>query len=141
MNLTTSDNILVTKLDRMVTNGGDVLHGIKNTDPGYAGFGEAYHSQVRAGAVKAWKRHAKMTMNLVVPYGQVEFVFSTDCEKYRVEEIGENRYVRLTVPPGIWFGFKGLSSPISLILNIANIPHQQKEVERRSVESLDYCWN
>jgi dTDP-4-dehydrorhamnose 3,5-epimerase len=138
-------DILVTPLRRVDTIGGDVLHGIKQSDPGYAGFGEAYFSWVSVDAVKAWKRHTQMTMNVVVPVGKVRFVFrrvnSEDVEELRVEEIGEDRYVRLTVPPGIWFGFQGLGTPQSLVMNIASIPHDPNEVERMLLSDINYKWN
>ena len=138
-------DILVTPLRRIETIGGDVLHGMKQSDPGYAGFGETYFSWVSIDAVKAWKRHTQMTMNVVVPVGKVRFVFrcvnSEDVEEFRVEEIGEDRYVRLTVPPGIWFGFQGLGTPQSLVMNIASIPHDPNEVERMLLSDINYKWN
>lgn len=136
------DDILITPLARITTAGGDVLHAMKQSDAGYAGFGEAYFSWVAAGAVKAWKRHTRMTMNIVVPVGLVRFVFRLDGDDaFRVEEIGVDRYARITVPPGIWFGFQGLAAPQSLLLNIANIPHDPNEVERLALSDIKYGWS
>lgn len=135
-------DILITPLARIPAPGGDVLHVMKKNDAGYAGFGEAYFSWVAVGAIKAWKRHTQMTMNVVVPVGQVRFVFSLDgSEEFRAEEIGVDRYMRLTVPPGIWFGFQGLAEPQSLVLNIPNIPHDPKEVEHLALLEIKYDWN
>jgi dTDP-4-dehydrorhamnose 3,5-epimerase len=136
------DDIVVTHLKRIPTEGGDVMHGIKSLDPGFVGFGEAYFSWVKQGAVKAWKQHTRMTMNVIVPVGTVRFVFCIDggC-RYRVEDIGEERYVRLSVPPGLWFGFQGLSAPQSLVLNVASIEHDPTEVNRLEKNSIDYNWN
>lgn len=135
------DHILVTPLARIAVEGGDVLHAIKRSDDGYVDFGEAYFSWVAKGAIKAWKRHTRMTMNVVVPVGQVRFVFHLDGEdSFRVEEIGVERYARITVPPGIWFGFQGMAGPQSLVLNIANIPHDPSEVERAALSDNSYAW-
>ncbi len=138
-------DILVTPLRKIETAGGDVLHAMKQSDAGYAGFGEAYFSWVSAGAIKAWKRHTQMTMNVVVPVGQVRFVFrcinAAGAEDFRIEEIGVDRYVRITVPPGIWFGFQGLGAQPSLVLNIASIPHDPNEVERLALMDINYDWN
>lgn len=137
-------DILITPLGRVETSGGDVLHAMKRDDRGYDSFGEAYFSWVRNGAVKAWKRHTLMTMNLVVPVGQVRFVFhetnTAGPDEFRVEEIGVDRYARITVPAGIWFGFQGCSSPQSLLLNIASIPHDPKEVEHLALSKIYYSW-
>ena len=54
--------------------------------------------------------------------------------------IGENNKVRLTVPPGLWFGFKGLSSEESIILNISNMMHSDEEVERKKTNDIEYDW-
>lgn len=137
--------IRVTPLKRIAVEGGDVLHAMRRDEVGYIGFGEAYFSMVERGATKAWKRHRRMTLNLVVPVGSVCFVFrgfggeAPDAET-RSEVIGESRYARLTVPPGIWFGFTGLASPVSLVLNIADVPHDPEEVERAAIGDFPYDW-
>lgn len=142
MGAVTLNHVMRTPLARIETAGGDVLHAMKQSDAGYAGFGEAYFSWVAGGAVKAWKRHTRMTMNLIVPLGKVRFVFHLDGgEEFRVEEIGPERYARITVPPGIWFGFQGLAEPHSLVLNIASISHDPGEVERRALTEITYNWN
>ena len=135
------DDILITPLARIATAGGDVLHAMKQSDSGYAGFGEAYFSWLSSNTVKAWKRHTRMTMNVVVPVGQVRFVFQIDgADVFRVEEIGVDRYARITVPPGIWFGFQGLATTQSLVMNIASIPHDPNEVERLALSDISYAW-
>lgn len=131
----------VTPLKRISVEGGDVLHAIKYVDPGYVGFGEAYFSQVEKGAIKAWKRHFQMTLNLVVPVGLVRFVFFDELGTVREETIGEDNYVRLTVPPGIWSGFCGMSDPLSLILNVADITHDPTEVDQKNLAEFNYSWN
>jgi len=102
-----NNEIIMTPLKQVHVEGGNVLHALKNTDNGYNGFGEAYFSWIDNGSIKAWKRHMRMTMNLIVPVGNVQFVFLTDEGSIIGQEIiGENNYVRITVPPGIWFGLR-----------------------------------
>jgi len=138
-------DICVTGLQRIPVKGGDVLHAMKKCDFGYAGFGEAYFSGVATGVVKGWKRHKRMTMNLVVPVGRVRFVFygldDHGIAGFRVEEIGEERYGRLTVPPGIWFAFQGLAAPQNLVLNIGSVEHDPNEVERLGINDFQYAWS
>ena len=137
----TLKDIRITPLKRIKTEGGDVLRAMRNTDKGYAGFEEVYFTWINLGFIKAWKMHEIMTLNLVVPIGQVRFVFyEPDKDYFRVEEIGEERYERITVPPGIWFGFKGLSKPKSLIMNLADKKHEPDEVQRRSAMHFKYNW-
>ncbi len=136
------DDIIVTPLKRIPTIGGDVLHAIKDSDNGFNGIREVYLSWLEFGAIKAWKYHQNMTLNLVIPLGEVNFVFHIEDQKnnFRTENIGENRYVRLTVPPRIWFGFQGLSESRSLIMNVADLQHDPNEMLRKSVEEIQYEW-
>jgi dTDP-4-dehydrorhamnose 3,5-epimerase len=134
------NQIAVTPLKRIPVEGGDVLHAMKRSDPGFVDFGEAYFSQIEQGAVKAWKRHLRMTLNFVVPVGAVQFVFIDDEGGIRVEQVGLERYVRLTVPPGIWFAFMGLVAPYSLLLNVADIAHDPDEIERKDIGAFKFDW-
>jgi dTDP-4-dehydrorhamnose 3,5-epimerase len=140
MGLVSVDQILVTPLQRIAVAGGDVLHGMKFGDSGFVDFGEVYFSQIEKDAVKAWKRHLRMTLNFVVPVGMVQFVFVDDKGGKREEVVGLERYVRLTVPPNIWFGFKGLTAPYSLVMNIADIPHYPAEIERKELRQIQFNW-
>ena len=134
------DQILLTPLERISLKGGDVLHAMKCTDPGFVDFGEAYFSLIDIDAIKAWKRHLHMTLNIMVPLGAVQFVFFDDQGLMREEVIGLDRYVRLTIPPGIWFGFRGLVAPYSLLMNIADIPHDPVEIERKELGAFKFQW-
>ncbi len=135
------NDLIVTPLKRIETPAGYVLQAMKSTDAGYKGFGESYFSSVTQGGVKAWKRHTQMTMNLVVPLGNVRFVFySSEQQRFRTELIGESNYARLTVPPGLWFGFKGLSYPSNLVLNTSDILHDPNEVDRLDLSEINYSW-
>ena len=137
-------DIVVTHLDVIDTPGGHVMHGMKETSVGYAGFGEAYFSQVDKGAIKAWKRHKKMTLNLVVPVGKIKFVLFDDREvsntQFQEVIISKDNYCRLTIPPMVWVGFQGLSDNGSILLNIANIEHDPGEVDRLEVDKINYDW-
>ena len=136
-------DILVTPLRRIPTIGGDVMHALKNTDNGFNGFGEVYFSWVERGAIKAWKCHQHMTLNLVVPLGEISFVFHIKDQEncFRTENIGEEQYVRLTVPPGIWFGFQGRGSGQSLLMNLADMAHDPDEVLRKKTSEIVYNWS
>ena len=140
------DDIIVTPLHTFELAEGNVMHGMRNSDPEYAGFGEAYFSVINEGAIKAWKCHLQMTLNLILVCGEVKFVFATmnndGAAKANFREIILNRqcHSRLTVPPGIWFGFKGIGTKESTILNIANIIHDPDEVKRMEQSSLKYSW-
>ncbi len=118
---------------------GDIYRILRKNEDSFEGFGEAYFSTIHHNSIKAWKKHNRMIMNLVVPVGEVGFVF-TDGTEFESIIVGKSNYLRLAVYPGIWFGFKGISSDQSLILNISNIVHSDKEVDRREVSSFNFEW-
>lgn len=118
---------------------GDIYRILRKNEDSFEGFGEAYFSTINHNSIKAWKKHNRMIMNLVVPVGEVGFVF-TDGTEFESVIVGKSNYLRLAVNPGIWFGFKGISSDRSLILNISNIVHSDDEVDRREVSSFNFEW-
>ena len=133
----------MTPLKQIPTDGGNVMHALKCSEKVFNGFGEVYFSWVKQGAIKAWKCHKLMTLNLVVPYGEVSFVFHLAEKKgeFRVEKLGNNCYSRLTVPPGIWFGFYGFSSGSSLLMNVTDMEYDPNEVLRKSVSGFSFNWS
>jgi dTDP-4-dehydrorhamnose 3,5-epimerase len=138
-------DVLITPLSIIDTPGGNVLHGMKKSDSGFFGFSEAYFSCLEFNAIKAWKRHKEMTLNLIVPVGKIRFVLFDDREgvKKQFQEvvISRDNYCRLTVPPKVWIGFQGKSNDGAMLLNIANMVHDFKEAERVSIEKIKYNWN
>jgi dTDP-4-dehydrorhamnose 3,5-epimerase len=145
--LGTIDGVLVTPEKIVRTPNGDIYHAMKQCSAGYAGFGETYFSFVNRGAVKAWKRHHRMTLNLVVPVGNIKFVifdsrpnsptFGTTQEVI----LNSENYCRLTIPPAVWNGFQGLGE-LNVLLNIADIQHDPLESDRLDVENdmIHYRW-
>jgi dTDP-4-dehydrorhamnose 3,5-epimerase len=137
MGLSILNKINLTPLKRISVDGGDVLHALKYNEIDFNNFGEAYFSIVNFGVIKAWKKHNRMTLNLIVPIGNVKFVFFSEdllCRKEII--IGESNYARITVPPGIWFGFQGLDEKLNLLLNIADILHDPTESERATISEF-----
>ena len=125
---------------------GDVLHAAKISDEGLDGFGEAYFSKIKKGEIKAWKRHKKMILNIVVPVGEIRFVLYDDriesqsCGAKFIVDLSLGNYQRLTVPPGVWMGFKGIEDNLNLLLNIASIPHDPAESDRVAIASIHHNW-
>ena len=141
------DGVILTPLKKITHPKGDILHGMKNKDDGYAGFGEAYFSIIKQGDIKGWNRHKTMTLNLIVPTGKVTFIIYDDREKSKTKgifykvDLSPSNYKRLTVPPGLWLAFKGgYVNKNNLILNISNMAHDPDEIERKALEQINYNW-
>ena len=89
-----------------------------------------YFSTVNQNKIKAWKMHTKMKMNLIVPSGEIRFNFidtnKKNIERYEIN-LSVKNYKRISVSPGIVFGFKGISKN-NILVNIASIIHDDNEV-------------
>lgn len=121
---------------------GNVYQFLKKTDQYFINFSEVYFSKIKYNQIKGWKKHTLMSMNIVVPFGNVEFVFYDETNQiFKSFIIGENNYKRLFVPKGIWFAFKGISKDISLIANLSNILHNDSESLNQPIENIYYDWN
>ena len=135
------NKIKIQRLKIIKITAGNIMRILKKKNLTKGGFGEAYFSKIKFRSIKAWKYHKKMFLNLIVPVGKVKFVFYSEQDnRFRVIEIGEKKYSRITVPPKIWFGFKGIGKSESIILNITNIEHNPKEIMRRKKNQIKFQW-
>jgi len=138
------EGVLLTPLKQVYHPKGDVFHGMKKGDQGFVDFGEAYFSTIHAGDIKPWKKHVRMTLNLIVPVGLIRFVLHDDREGSSTKgqttsiEIGPDNYQRLTVPPGLFMAFEGIGEDLNLLLNVADLEHDPKEVERVDLDRFPY---
>ena len=133
------DGVIVTPLKRIANPKGDILHALKRSAPGFAGFGEAYFSSVQQGAVKGWKRHRRITLNVVVPVGTIRFVIG-DGERFCEVTLGADQYARLTVRPGLWMAFQGRGPGTSLLLNVIDEEHDAAEAEDAELRAFPFEW-
>jgi len=139
--------VVLTPLNKIHHPNGGILHGMKKYDEGFCGFGEAYFSTIKTNAIKGWNKHKRMTLNLVVPVGEVSFVIydnrqnSNSKGSFLRVDLSPFNYRRLTVPPELWIAFKGKNNKTNLILNIADIEHDPDEIERLNLDKIDYDLN
>ncbi len=142
------EDVVIQELKQIIDERGKVMHMLRADSPFFIEFGEIYFSVVNSGAVKAWKRHLKMTQHFAVPVGKINLVLyddrkdSASCGRVEVIEIGENNYCLVKIPPLVWYGFKGISTVPALIANVTDIPHNPDELERMDSfnDYIPYNW-
>jgi len=132
------EGILLTPLKRFHNEKGDIFHAMKKSDKGFNGFGEAYFSTISKGEIKGWKKHTRMTLNIIVPFGKIELVVYDGSEFFSVILSNKN-YQRLTIEPNLWLAFRGLAEE-NMLLNIASIEHDPKELENIGLSEIQYDW-
>ena len=129
-----------TPLLRINNENGNILRGLKKSEQDFSQFGEAYFSFILQGKVKGWKRHNRMSLNIIVPIGNIKFVLYHEKENHFTDFIiGESNYGRLNVPPGYWMAFMGIDSQ-NLLLNIADIEHDPLESDAKDLKEIKYSW-
>ena len=79
--------VIIVPLKKIVDERGKVMHMLRCDSPLFKEFGEIYFSVINPGAVKAWKRHLKMTQHFAVPVGEIRLVIydnRSDSESRRI---------------------------------------------------------
>ena len=128
---------------------GKVMHMLRRDDSWFSEFGEIYFSVVFPGAIKAWHLHKRMTLNYAVPSGRIKLVLYDDRDdsptRGALQEIftGEDGYALVTVPAGVWNGFKGIGTAPAIVANCATIPHEPDEIVRLDpfTDRIPYRWD
>lgn len=139
--------VILTPLKKIPGNDGAVFQGLKAIEASYFGFGEAYFSFVSYNAIKPWKRHKKMTLNLIVPIGKIRFVLFDDRHgeennQFMNVVLSPENYQRLTVPPMVWVAFRGESEMTpNMLLNVSDLVHDPGEVDRIDLADIYYKWD
>jgi len=141
--------ILIEKLKTIPDERGYILHMLRCDNPVFERFGEIYFSTVYPGVVKGWHIHKKMTLNYAVPVGMIKLVLYDDriesASRGNLMEVfmGERNHLRVTIPPGIWNGTKGIGTSMAIIANCADLPHDSNEIDRMDPFSsaIPYQWD
>tara|TARA_B100000963_G_scaffold339517_1_gene337328 strand:+ start:640 stop:1068 length:429 start_codon:yes stop_codon:yes gene_type:complete len=117
--------------------GGNVFKIMKQSDFKEFSFKEAYFSSIEHNFIKGWKMQTKMNSNICVPIGKIKFTFvSNDFKKHKTIFIGEGNYGVISIPPKIWYSFKGISKRTSLILNISDSEHDEKNIKKINLDEF-----
>lgn len=145
---------------------GAVMRMMRRDDPFFREFGEVYFSIIQPRAVKAWHLHKTMTLNYVCVFGMIKLVLydprAVDSPTFAmVNEIilegypNLGHYKLVTIPPGIWNGFRQLvrlhecpgktrfvEKEPAIVANCATEPHDPDEIIRLAPRNfpLDYDW-
>ncbi len=140
------EGVNVFPLKIIKTPNGEVKHALKASDDSFSEFGEAYFSSVDFGAIKGWKKHTQMILNLIVPVGEIKFTIFDDREgsdsfgKYFSIILGVGNYQRLSISPNLWVAFEGIGKGENTLLNIASIEHNPDEAVNMDLNNTIFTY-
>lgn len=136
--------VRLTRLKIIEGDSGRIMHGIRSDDETFLGFGEVYFSTVNGGEIKSWRKHKEVTLNLLVPHGQIRFVLCDDRQTpkpvFWEVTLSLQNYFRLTVPPGIWLAFQGVTPSTNMLLDLIDAHHDPNEADKLPLEAIPYRW-
>ena len=141
--------LTLTDLKQIVDERGGVFHYLKASSPSYKGFGEAYYSKINQNIIKGWKLHHIVHQNFCVPFGAVKLVVFDDRPGSATQGLFDEiilddsaSYRMLSMPPGLWYSFKCISSGFALMANIIDHQHTPNESENLALVNsvINYEW-
>lgn len=130
---------------------GRLFEMLREDDALFLKFGQAYCTTVNAGVVKGWHYHKKQQDNFVCVSGMIKLVAYDSRPgsptKGLLNEffIGIHHPLLVQIPPGVYHGFKGLTEPEAVVINLSTEPyrHQQPDEYRLPphTDEIPYDWS
>ncbi|MBN1551658.1 dTDP-4-dehydrorhamnose 3,5-epimerase family protein [bacterium] len=118
------DGVTTRKLNRIPDERGYLMEMFRSDWPEFEVFGQAYITAVYPGTVKGWHYHKLQTDNFICVAGMAKVVLYDNRQdsltRGEINEffIGILNPMLVCIPPGVFHGFKGISSDVTLIVNI-----------------------
>jgi dTDP-4-dehydrorhamnose 3,5-epimerase len=112
---------------------GWLMEILRCDDDVFEKFGQVYLTTAYPGVVKAWHYHRKQTDNFTCIHGMMKVVlYDARKESPTYREIievfaGEKNPVLISVPPGVYHGFKGIGPETAYFLSIPTLPYNYSE--------------
>lgn len=130
---------------------GRLYEMLRRDEPLFAGFGQVYCTTVKDGVVKGWHYHKKQVDNFVCVSGMIKLVAydarARSSTKGQVNEffLGVHSPLLVQIPAGVYHGFKGISHPEAIVINIPTEPYHTKRPDEFRVDphknDIPYDWN
>ena len=112
---------------------GRLFEMLRRDEPLFQQFGQVYCTTVYAGVVKGWHYHKRQVDHFVCVSGMIKLVAYDGREnsptKGLVNEffIGDQNPMLVQIPVGVCHGFKGLTPPEAIVINIPTEPYRHGE--------------
>ena len=129
---------------------GWLMEILRKDDEIFDKFGQVYLTTAYPGVVKAWHYHKKQTDNFTCISGKMKVVLydaRKDSPTYgEVNEftIDKSNPILLSVPPGVYHGFKAMGDETAFFLSIPNLPYDYKEPDEYRLapdsKEIPYKW-
>ena len=129
---------------------GWLMEILRNDDEIYQQFGQVYITTAYPGVVKGWHYHKKQTDNFTCVCGMMKVALydARDSSKTKgdIMELyaGEKNPILISVPPGVYHGFKGIGTETAYFLSVPTFPYNYEEPDEYRLppdsKDIPYDW-
>ena len=130
---------------------GRLFEILRRDEPLFKTFGQVYCTTVNAGVVKGWHYHRKQIDNFVCVSGMIKLVAydarPASSTRGRVNEfyLGVHNPLLVQIPAGVYHGFKGISHPEAVVINVPTEPYHRRHPDEVRLDphrnDIPYAWN
>lgn len=127
------DGVIVKNLRVIPDERGWLMEILRCDDPQFRQFGQVYLSTAYPNVVKAWHYHKIQTDNFTCVKGMMKVALydarmkSPTYRQLMELFIGEKNPALITVPPGVYHGFKAIGTDTSFFISIPTLPYNYRE--------------
>jgi dTDP-4-dehydrorhamnose 3,5-epimerase len=129
---------------------GWLMEILRCDDEVFKKFGQVYVTTAYPSVVKAWHYHKKQTDNFTCIKGMMKVTLYDDRKNSSTYKeineffIGEKNPLLITVPPGVYHGFKAIGTEIAFFLSVPDLPYNHKEPDEyrlpADTKEIPYDW-
>ena len=129
---------------------GWLMEILRNDDEIFREFGQVYLSTAYPGVVKAWHYHKKQIDNFTCVSGMMKVVLydarkgSKTYQEINEFFAGEKKPLLISVPPGVYHGFKAIGNKIAMFLSIPDKAYDRKKPDEYRLppdtKQIPYDW-
>ena len=130
---------------------GRLFEILRRDEPLFTTFGQVYCTTVQCGVVKGWHYHKKQVDHFVCVSGMIKLVAydsrPRSSTKGLVNEffIGTHNPLLVKIPSGVYHGFKGLSEPEAIVINVPTEPYHHARPDEYRLDphqnEIPYDWS
>lgn len=130
---------------------GRLIEILRNDEPMFKKFGQVYLTTAYPGVVKGWHFHKKQWDHFMTIKGMIKLVLYDKREDSPTQGVlqeffqGEHFNILVSIPPGVWHGFKCVSDSEAMILNVSSEPYFYNEPDEFRLpphsKEIPYDWS
>ncbi len=144
------DGVWVKPLKLICDERGKLMEIFRKDDSGFVKFGQIYMTTAYPGVVKAWHYHKKQSDHFACLRGMMKLVLYDNRKgsptRDRVSEffLGDHQPLLVKIPPGVYHGFKCISSDEAIVINIPDELYDRKSPDEfrlpAHTKKIPYDW-